>query len=51
MARRSQTQWRELFREQEASGLNVAAFCREQQVCPKYFSRYPAEAQCAQCGG
>lgn len=38
MVRRSQTQWRELFREQEASGLNVAAFCREQQVCPKYFS-------------
>lgn len=38
MTRRSQAQWRELFREQDASGLSAAAFCREQQVCPKYFS-------------
>lgn len=38
MARRSQAQWRELFREQEASGLNAAAFCRAHGVCPKYFS-------------
>ena len=38
MTRRSPTQWRELFREQEASGLNAAAFCRERGVCPKYFS-------------
>ena len=38
MTRRTQAQWRALFREQDASGLNVAAFCREQQLCPKYFS-------------
>lgn len=38
MVRRSQTQWRELFREQESSDLNAAAFCRSRGVCPKYFS-------------
>ncbi len=38
MTRRSQEQWCELFREQEASGLNAAAFCRGRGVCPKYFS-------------
>lgn len=38
MTRRSPAQWRELFREQEASGLNAAAFCRAHGVCPKYFS-------------
>ncbi len=38
MTRRSPTQWRELFREQEASGLNAAAFCRTRGMCPKYFS-------------
>ena len=38
MVRRSQAQWRELFREQDASGLNAAAFCRSRGVCPKYFS-------------
>ena len=38
MTRRTQAQWRALFREQDASGLTVAAFCREQQLCPTYFS-------------
>lgn len=38
MTRRSPTQWRELFREQEASGLNASAFCRTRGMCPKYFS-------------
>ena len=38
MVRRSQTQWRELFREQAASGLSAAAFCRRRELCPKYFS-------------
>jgi hypothetical protein len=39
MARqRSHAQWRELFREQAASGLNASAFCRARGVCPKYFS-------------
>ena len=38
MTRRSQAQWRELFREQDGSGLSAAAFCRARGVCPKYFS-------------
>lgn len=38
MIRRSPTQWHELFREQEVSGLNAAAFCRTRGMCPKYFS-------------
>ena len=38
MTRRSQAQWRELFREQDGSGLSAAAFCRGRGVCPKYFS-------------
>lgn len=38
MVRRTQAQWRELFREQEASGLDAAAFCQARGVCPKYFS-------------
>ena len=29
--------WREVIRRQEASGLSVAAFCREQQVAPASF--------------
>ena len=38
MTRRTQAQWRELFREQDASGLSPAAFCRARALCPKYFS-------------
>jgi len=38
MTRRSPTQWRALFREQEASGLKASAFCRSRGLCPKYFS-------------
>jgi len=38
MTRRTQAQWRELFREQDTSGLSAAAFCRARGVCPKYFS-------------
>jgi hypothetical protein len=37
-SRRSQAQWRALFREQAASGLNASAFCRARGVSPKYFS-------------
>lgn len=36
--RRSHAQWRALFREQAASGLNASAFCRARGVSPKYFS-------------
>ena len=38
MKRRSHAQWRALFQAQQVSGLSAAAFCRGQQVCPKYFS-------------
>lgn len=38
MVRRSQAQWRELIREQEASGLNAAAFCHERGICTNYFN-------------
>ena len=38
MKRRSQAQWRALFQQQQNSGLNAAAFCRSQGICPKYFS-------------
>ena len=38
MKRRSQAQWRALFQQQQSSGLNAAAFCREQGVSAKYFS-------------
>lgn len=38
MTRRSPTQWRALFREQEASGQNAATFCRSRGLCPTYFS-------------
>ena len=38
MVRRSQAQWRELIREQEASGLNAAAFCRARGICTNYFN-------------
>ena len=38
MKRRSPAQWRELFQQQQISGQNASAFCRAQQICPKYFS-------------
>ena len=38
MKRRSQAQWRALFQAQQISGRSAAAFCREQRICPKYFS-------------
>jgi hypothetical protein len=38
MARRSKAQWREIIREQAASGLNASAFCQARGVNPKYFS-------------
>lgn len=32
-------QWLERFNEQQQSGLNIAAFCREKTIDPKYFYR------------
>lgn len=31
-------EWRELFTQQEASGLSAVVFCREKDLCPKHFS-------------
>ena len=36
--RRSAAQWRALFAAHDGSGLTAAAFCREQALCPRYFS-------------
>ena len=38
MNKRSSTEWQILFEKHAASGLSAAAFCREQGLCPKYFS-------------
>lgn len=38
MVHRSAKEWRALFGAQARSGLTAAAFCREQGLCPKYFS-------------
>ena len=38
MIKRSHSQWRALFAEQESSGLSAAEFCRRQSLCPKHFS-------------
>lgn len=38
MPKRTVDQWRKLFDTHHQSGLSAAAFCREQNLCPKYFS-------------
>ena len=38
MSRRTKTEWRSLIEQQQASGLSAAAFCRQHQLNPKYFS-------------
>ena len=37
MKKRTKEEWEVLFTAQEQSGLSVAAFCREQGLCNKYF--------------
>lgn len=37
MTRRTLAQWQALFTEQAASGLSVAAFCRDRGINPSYF--------------
>ena len=37
--RRTPEQWQTLFAKYQDSGLTQAEFCRQQDVCPKYFSR------------
>ena len=38
MNKRSKSDWQTLFAEHEVSGLSAAAFCRERDLNPKYFS-------------
>lgn len=38
MKKRSEEQWRELFEQQEGSGVSAAVFCKQNELCPKYFS-------------
>lgn len=38
MVRRTESQWRALFKGQQDSGLNVAQFCRQHKLNAKYFS-------------
>ena len=35
---RTDAQWRELFQQHLASGLSSSQFCKQQKLCPKYFS-------------
>ena len=39
MARRTPEQWQALVAEHQASGLTQAEFCKQQSLCPKYFSQ------------
>ena len=43
MKRRSQQDWLALFEQHATSGLSAAAFCREQRLCPRYFSKRKRE--------
>lgn len=38
MPKRSKEQWLQLFEQQAQSGLSSNRFCKEQGLCPKYFS-------------
>ena len=39
MVKRSIKQWRELFKQHDESGLTAAQFCRNNGLCPRYFSK------------
>ena len=38
MKRRNKEEWQELILRQTESGLSAQQFCRDNNVCPKYFS-------------
>lgn len=38
MKKRTKEQWLTLIQQQQASGQSQAKFCREKDVCPRYFS-------------
>ncbi len=56
MTKRTRAEWLSLFAKHQTSDMTAAAFCRQHQLCPKYFSLrkkqlqwIPSEAaQCAQ---
>ena len=38
MIRRNKEQWLSLFQQQTESGLSATDFCKQQELCDKYFS-------------
>jgi len=38
MVKRTKSQWRSLFEAHDASGLSASVFCKQNKLCPKYFS-------------
>ena len=38
MAKRTEEEWQALFQQHSESGLTAAQFCRNNKLCPKYFS-------------
>jgi hypothetical protein len=39
MVKRSTEQWLDLFKQHNESGLTAAQFCRDKELCPRYFSK------------
>ena len=39
MIKRSKVQWLSLFQQHEESGLTASQFCKDNNLCPKYFSQ------------
>ncbi|MBT0587982.1 IS66 family insertion sequence element accessory protein TnpA [Alteromonas oceanisediminis] len=39
MHRRTIEQWQTLFKQHDESGVTASQFCREQGLCPRYFSK------------
>lgn len=38
MQKRSNEQWQELFAQHDTSGVSATEFCKQNNLCPKYFS-------------
>jgi hypothetical protein len=38
MVKRSESDWRDLIQRHHDSGLSANAFCKQNKLCPKYFS-------------
>ncbi len=38
MKKRTEEQWQELFAQHDTSGVSAAEFCKQHNLCPKYFS-------------